>query len=947
MSDLLPLPPSLLPALLWAAAQVTAVTAAAGLACLAAKRVDPRAGGRVALLGLVLAAGLSLFALSPWPRWDAPAAATVETAPAISDAKPRAEAVAGERSESGGGASLAAARAFAAALLDPPAEFSSPRNAEARPGLSVTGSGRVWGGWLAAGLILAGALRFAAGWVQVARLRGRSRRIQEEEVTSEFAALRAAAGVNGPVELLETNAVSTAAALGWRRPCVLLPAGWRAWTPADRTAVLAHELAHVAAGDFARTLLAQSCLLTQFYHPLSHLLAGRVRAAQEVAADARAAALCGGPKPYLKSLAAVALTADPGPLKRPVPSPAGWPAAAFLPSRRTLHERVEMLRRPPVPHSRLAQLAGPLAIAGVLGVAVLASGFRAAPAAEPVPVEPEPVQDAPAKPQATDVTGEAIAAVPDLLAYVPADADLVAVIEARALLTDPALAPVVAAMETDDAPAAGLKQYFGLEFAEIERVAFHVRSFAPTPDGTALPVWVIRTAGPAPDLPPMAPPTDAGNAVSLVVKADARTLVYSVFGPTDAMTAPAAEPFPTARLIPVVRRAGEPAGAVMFLNVAAVRPVLSPVLNDPPADPATTMALALFRPLLENTDAVAGALGLTDGGALELTVTADSPTERAAASVGATTRAGVTLLGNMLENVALPTGGDAAERAAVATGIGVARGTVKSAAVTTDGTRTTLTATADRSAPLLASLLLPAIRQAREAARRAQSQNNLKQLALALHTYHSIHRSFPPRVVVENSVKHSWRVELLPYLDEAALYAEYDKTQPWDSEANQKVLAKMPEVFRHPADDRGEPFTSYFAVAATNPGVGVNRGPTAWNPDPGEAFRIAGVRDGTVNTLLVVEARQPIPWTKPEDLSYDAALPADQPAWRAPLGLGGFSAGGFQAAFVDGSVHFITDSVDGGVLRSLFTRQGGEVIDQPVGGDPGTPAKAVEEAERE
>ena len=71
-----------------------------------------------------------------------------------------------------------------------------------------------------------------------------------------------------------------------------------------------------------------------------------------------------------------------------------------------------------------------------------------------------------------------------------------------------------------------------------------------------------------------------------------------------------------------------------------------------------------------------------------------------------------------------------------------------------------------------------------------------------------------------------------------------------------------------------------------------------------------------------------MPWAKPEDLAYDAALPATDPAWREPLNLGGLSPGGFQAIFVDGAVNFISDAVDSGLLRSLFTRQGGEVIDR-------------------
>ncbi|WP_171190066.1 M56 family metallopeptidase, partial [Alienimonas chondri] len=361
--------------------------------------------GRVALLGLGAAALLSLAALSPWPRWDGEAKPGSRDRQGASLAAPdRTETLPDGRgslpqSTDETDVSLAAARAFVGALLEPPETLPvTPSNAEAPRSLGATLS---WGAILAGALLALGLGRFVVGWLLIARLRRRSRAVENAELTRAFDRLRQAAGVRGPVELRETDALSTAAAVGWRRPCVLLPAdprtGWRSWTSADRDAVLAHELAHVAGGDAFWNLLAQSALLTQFYHPLSHWLAGRVRGDQELAADACAAELVGGRAAYLKSLAAVALTADPGPdpsstrgrfplspaRLSSASTSAAWPARAFLPSRRTLHERVEMLRRTPVPRSRLAtRTAGPLAAVGVLAVAVLASGFRPAPAAE-------------------------------------------------------------------------------------------------------------------------------------------------------------------------------------------------------------------------------------------------------------------------------------------------------------------------------------------------------------------------------------------------------------------------------------------------------------------------------------------------------------------------------------------------------------------------------------
>ena len=933
MHDLSPL----LAPLLWAAAQVTAVTLAAAALHAAARRAGPRAAGRVALTGLCAAAGLSLTALSPWPRWEAGNAAPVAARPAAdrpeasAPAAPRADGARadGARADGAGtdagpaGVSLAAARGFLAGLLDPataPVPPDAPSPVTPRPGRASALRG---GAVLAGALLLAGVGRFAVGWLLVARLRRRSGEVCDAEVLTEFAALRAAAGVAGPVALLETAALTTAAAVGWRRPAVLLPAGWRAWDPADRRAVLAHELAHVAAGDAAANLLAQSALLAQFYHPLSHWLCGRVRVAQEVAADARAAALVGGRASYLKSLAAVALTADPGPrTRRRQPRAAAWPARAFLPSRRTLHERVEMLRRIPVPPSRLARSAGPLAAAGVLAVAALASGFRAAPAAQPPAVRPAPVAPrSPAKPQAEPAPGGAVEAVPDLLAYVPADAEVIVVIEVRTLLEAPALAPAVAYLRSEsDVAQEGLRENFGLTIDEIERVA----QYGPR---NGRPTFVIRTVGEAP-----APPADDrdANGPGLVVKADARTLLFSPGGATsgDRPAASAA----TLPLLAEVRGAGDDRAAMAaFFNVAAVRADAVAAIDAQPG-PDAAWFRTLVRPLLANTDRAAAAVRL-DGGDLKGTALADSPTAEGAATVAATVEAARTLgLNALAANPAMNPGDDPVAAAGLGMMFTLARTTLEGLTVSAEGTRVTAAVEADGAAAgMLTAFVLPALQQAAAAARRAQSQNNLQQISLALHNYHSTYKRFPPAVVVENGVKRSWRVELLPYLDAPDLYQAYRKDEPWDSAANLKVLERMPEVFRHSADDRGEPFTSYFAVLATNAEGTFGRygGPTAWQAEgaPGEGAGVRDMRDGTANTILAVEAKHAVPWTKPEDLTYDATLPAERPDWREPLGLGGFSKEIFQVLFGDGSVRTIHESVDSGLLRSLFTRRGGEIVD--------------------
>ena len=90
---------------------------------------------------------------------------------------------------------------------------------------------------------------------------------------------------------------------------------------------------------------------------------------------------------------------------------------------------------------------------------------------------------------------------------------------------------------------------------------------------------------------------------------------------------------------------------------------------------------------------------------------------------------------------------------------------------------------------ILVALLLPAVQAAREAARRAQASNNLKQIGIALHNYHDTFNSFPPSVVSDENGRplYSGRVLLLPFLEQKPLYDQFDLTQPWDSPANQAV----------------------------------------------------------------------------------------------------------------------------------------------------------------
>jgi beta-lactamase regulating signal transducer with metallopeptidase domain len=190
-----------------------------------------------------------------------------------------------------------------------------------------------------------------------------------------------------------------------------------------------------------------------------------------------------------------------------------------------------------------------------------------------------------------------------------------------------------------------------------------------------------------------------------------------------------------------------------------------------------------------------------------------------------------------------------------------------------------------------------------------RTQNNLKQLALAMHNYHDKHGHFPPAVVMgpDGKTPHSWRVELLPYLDQAALFKEYRVDEPWDSESNKKVLAQAPDVFRSPYDDPKSTNSGYFAF--DGPGS-VFEGP--------DGIKISEIIDGTSNTIMIVEAKRNIPWTKPEDIPFDPTKPLPE--------LGGFVKGRFNAALADGSARSFQTDGDKDDLKWRIMRNDGHVI---------------------
>ncbi len=168
---------------------------------------------------------------------------------------------------------------------------------------------------------------------------------------------------------------------------------------------------------------------------------------------------------------------------------------------------------------------------------------------------------------------------------------------------------------------------------------------------------------------------------------------------------------------------------------------------------------------------------------------------------------------------------------------------------------------------LMGTVMFPGMSAAVFVASKSNGHQNitLRQIALAMHKYHDAHGHLPPAVVIgpDGKTPHSWRVELLPFLGlgvEGDQYQGYKLDEPWDSEHNKTVINRMPSVYGHDADSTN---AAYFVF--TGPG-------TAFGEKKG--LRFADVKDGMPQTLMIVEAKRDIPWTKPEDIPfYDPAAP--------------------------------------------------------------------------
>ncbi|MDA1018381.1 MAG: M56 family metallopeptidase, partial [Planctomycetota bacterium] len=853
--------------LLWVSMQITVLSLFTVAVYFVAGRRRPQVGAAATLSGLLLAAVLPIVAVSPWPDWmvftDHVVAADPESATAresVPLAKPAITenpllATDAETSLTEWGFSGIDPGTFATAWQT----WESHRTAPVENGISDTGLR--WEGWLAIVFLVGVAgtlLRLLVGLTAVHRMQSMGTPINDAELGRTRDEFVAALGVRREIGLREFEGITSAATIGWRRPLVLLPATWRAWKPGEQRAVLAHEIAHIAHHDFFRWVCAQLGLLFNFYHPLMHWLARRLRLEQELAADATAAQVIGSSRDYLRSLAELAL-------RQSAPRLA-WPARAFLPSSGTMARRIEMLRDAKSQRVDRSFWRRSIVVCAVLAVGLLVSSFRQPTSEEVAAQEPATPNDrplAPAKPQQPPTKRVPSKSRFDLR-YVPETTKMLIGMRPADAVKSSMFSPFIPFIDQSINQAET-----GIGVADIEQLLM-VGFLAKSKDGPKnagqvasivrqQPTFILTTNRDVDFTKYIA--MDAGETTEekyagatlyvggrrlrnqAYVSPAPRTLIYGAVSQVksllDATRSGAAKLDWAEQFAQFADAHG-----VYLLDMDELRPMLEREIGGGGINPIT----ATIRPLWKDSKLAIASVRFGDPAGLQASAWCE--TEDGAERVHNTAKALIPLAKNLMAGAKenqndIPQG----VRPAVATAIAFGETLLEDVKIVRKGNQVTVAvATEMGSVPVLLGLLLPAVQSAREAARRTQGMNNLKMIGLAMHNYHDINKRFPPAVLLgpDGKTKHSWRVALLPFLDEKRLHAQYNFDEPWDSDNNKKVLAAMPNVFRSPNSEQPDSTnSSYYALVGEHTAFG----------NTNEGNRIRTFTDGTSNTVLADEAK--------------------------------------------------------------------------------------------
>lgn len=237
---------------------------------------------------------------------------------------------------------------------------------------------------------------------------------------------------------------------------------------------------------------------------------------------------------------------------------------------------------------------------------------------------------------------------------------------------------------------------------------------------------------------------------------------------------------------------------------------------------------------------------------------------------------------------------------------------------------------------VLAALLLPAVQNAREAARRSQSRNNLKQIGLAIYNYTDSHNALPtgtvPNADLPVEERLSWFVSLLPYLDQAQTYQKIDQKSGWQAADNAEALSTIIPTFLNPSSQSKTLNSPYGKINYVGMGGLGKDGPTlpvssnragAFGDD--RETHLRDFKDGTSYTIMVTDSSEVAPWGEGGRATVRPLT--QQPYINGPDGIGSPHPGGIQALFGDGGIRFISENIDAKTMEAFITINGGERID--------------------
>jgi prepilin-type N-terminal cleavage/methylation domain-containing protein/prepilin-type processing-associated H-X9-DG protein len=277
---------------------------------------------------------------------------------------------------------------------------------------------------------------------------------------------------------------------------------------------------------------------------------------------------------------------------------------------------------------------------------------------------------------------------------------------------------------------------------------------------------------------------------------------------------------------------------------------------------------------------------------------------------------------------------------------------------------------------VLVALLLPAVQQAREAARRVQCTNNIKQVMLAFHNYHDTNNGFPNRYSINGATLnsgHGWGLKLLPFLDQAPLFNTWNNSKSFFDPENKLVLMTPVRPYICPTAPGGprvmdlslsttttstgiaSDYVVFHQISATGTGATCSPCNTAAPKTAGMVTPISAITDGTSNTIMMSEqAGRPDyylgrvkqasntamtnprfwgGWASYQSVTGQGWNDAMPPAaggshamnWSNSQGVYSFHTGGAQFGMCDGSVRFISESISLKTLVALWTRDDGDI----------------------